>query len=131
MIIVSTPVASCIPWRRMTNTSVVVKSEPLSPPPEHDSEERLSTFPLECDSDIKLHQVRNSLQHPQQTLQDITNNKEHATVKDLVSIIRKGSFEDFLGILKSIPNTNLNTFVNGNTALHHCLIEGGCLERCH
>lgn len=56
-------------------------------------------------------------------LGDISN-KLNYTGRELVSVIRKGKFDEFINILNSKPNVDLNTFFNGNTALHHCLLLG-------
>ena len=55
--------------------------------------------------------------------QDISN-KKSSTARELVSIIKQGRLEDLVYLLESKPNTDLNTFVNGNTALHYCLMLG-------
>jgi hypothetical protein len=57
-------------------------------------------------------------------LQDISNNKKANAARDLVAIIRKGKWEEFLSLLETKPNTDWNTFVSGNTALHYCLMLG-------
>jgi Fe-S-cluster-containing dehydrogenase component len=55
--------------------------------------------------------------------QDISN-KKSSTAREVVSIIKQGRLEDLVHLLDSQPNTDLNTYVNGNTALHHCLLLG-------
>ena len=67
-----------------------------------------------CDSSL-------SLKIP---LNDISNNCKQSTARELMSIIRQGKYEDLVYLLQSRPNTDLNIFVNGNTALHYCLILG-------
>ena len=58
-----------------------------------------------------------------QPLQDISNRRV-STAKELVAVIRKDKFDEFLRLLESKPSADLNTFVNGNTALHYCLMFG-------
>lgn len=55
--------------------------------------------------------------------QDISNKKQ-STIKELVSIIRQGNWDELVSHLESKPNTDLNAFVNGNTVLHYCLMFG-------
>lgn len=62
--------------------------------------------------------------HP---LCDANNNSDsHShkmkTAKQLLSVIRSGDFEQLLAILRSKPD--LNVFINGQTALHYCLLHG-------
>lgn len=63
------------------------------------------------------------------------SNKKTTMARELVSVIRKGKFDEFLDLLKSKPNVDLNIFINGNTALHYCLLFGmydhPCLEMPH
>ena len=60
-------------------------------------------------------------------LSDLSN-KRLCTAKEIVSLIRKGKFDEFLNLLQSKPNLDVNTFVNGNTALHYCLLFGKWLD---
>lgn len=59
-------------------------------------------------------------------LSDLSN-KRLCSAKEVISLIRKGKFDEFLNLLQSKPNIDLNTFVNGNTALHYCLLFGKLL----
>ena len=51
-------------------------------------------------------------------------NVSHKTTiaKQILSVIRNDDFEEFLIILRSKPD--LNVFINGQTALHYCLLFG-------
>lgn len=72
-----------------------------------------------------------SQQQQQHPLHDISNNKKATTARELVALIRKGEFSEFLCLLESKPNVDLNMFVNGNTALHYCLMFGTFVnDRC-
>ena len=42
--------------------------------------------------------------------------------KQILSVIRNDDFEELLIILRSKPD--LNVFINGQTALHYCLLLG-------
>lgn len=44
------------------------------------------------------------------------------TAKKLLSIIKKGDFDELVLMLSEKPD--LNVFINGQTALHHCLLLG-------
>ena len=54
----------------------------------------------------------------------INSNVNHKTMiaKQILSVIRNDDFEEFLIILRSKPD--LNVFINGQTALHYCLLLG-------
>jgi len=45
-----------------------------------------------------------------------------ATARKLLSIIKKGDFDELVLLLNTKPD--LNVFINGQTALHHCLLLG-------
>ncbi|XP_074593621.1 notch-regulated ankyrin repeat-containing protein B-like [Brevipalpus obovatus] len=51
-----------------------------------------------------------------------------ATARKLFSIIKKGDFDDFILMLSTKPD--LNVFINGQTALHHCLLQGRDVSWC-
>lgn len=44
------------------------------------------------------------------------------TAKKLLTIIKKGDFDELMLMLSEKPD--LNVFINGQTALHHCLLLG-------
>lgn len=45
-----------------------------------------------------------------------------AAAKKVVSVITKGDFQELLNLLRFKPD--LNVFINGQTALHYCLLLG-------
>ncbi|KAI1284827.1 Notch-regulated ankyrin repeat-containing protein [Halotydeus destructor] len=58
---------------------------------------------------------------PPPGLADLTNRKKD-TARELLAIIRKGNYGELLDLLRSKPD--LNVYVNGQTALHYCLLLG-------
>jgi len=48
--------------------------------------------------------------------------------RKLLSIIRKGDFDELVLLLSTKPD--LNVFINGQTALHHCLLLGRDVSWC-
>lgn len=54
---------------------------------------------------------------------DVTNKRQSAAC-EIISVIRRGKFDEFTSLLSSKQNVDVNTFVNGNTALHYCLLFG-------
>jgi len=56
------------------------------------------------------------------------NNPKKKTAREMVSIIRKGNMEELKILLRSKPD--LNVFVNGQTALHYCLLLGRDVSWC-
>lgn len=56
-----------------------------------------------------------------ESLTDLTNRKK-ATAHELLAIIGKGDFDQLQDLLRSKPD--LNVFIEGQTALHHCLLLG-------
>jgi len=60
----------------------------------------------------------------------INNNYTHKTkiARQVLAVIRNGDYEELLIILKSKPD--LNVFINGQTALHSCLLSGRDVSWC-
>lgn len=52
------------------------------------------------------------------------NDSENKNIiaRKLLSVIREGDFDELLILLSSKPD--LNVFINGQTALHYCLLFG-------
>ncbi|XP_054153823.1 notch-regulated ankyrin repeat-containing protein B-like [Oppia nitens] len=55
-------------------------------------------------------------------------NQKTMIAKQIVSVIRDDDFDQLVTILRSKPD--LNVFINGQTALHYCLLLGRDVSWC-
>ena len=55
-------------------------------------------------------------------------NCDQNNARKLLSVIKKGDYDELLLLLSTKPD--LNVFINGQTALHHCLLLGRDVRWC-
>jgi len=119
----------CGPIHRKSQLAMKVKQEVLE---SNDNYKYQSRDCFSCDTNnnsnknISNHTINNNSNH----INSDNSNASHKTTiaKQILSVIRNDDFEELLIILRSKPD--LNVFVNGQTALHYCLLLGRDVSWC-
>jgi len=109
---------NCIRLQNHRNSSQIAMKVKQEVTETHDNCRYQSQEHLRCDTNHTNHIISNK---------NHCNNKT-SIAKHIQSVIRDDDFEELLIILRSKPD--LNVFINGQTALHYCLLLGRDVSWC-